>query len=405
MKQTINNTKQSIMKKYLFIAAVAVAAMACSKVDVNDTTPDVKVTFQAAKYVPQTKADTPASLFSESIYNFPCMAFLHADGYESETQLFFGENGETISAYTSNNVATQDAASIDHWAPSHDYYWPKSAESYVNFVAWYDKNGAPSTKPSASNESTLVWTFDGQTGAGHRTLATDDNILFADKAWHYNQNTSSSTNNSMYNTANSLTGENQINPFGQNGVTAGVPLLFHHALAKLCLKAKVTKVSEGNTTWVVTLSNIKFTDVYTTGTLSLTNTEPSASTVQTQAWTGDWSFTGQTPGDLAMTYTDALTASDAVLLPEQSILPQALTSVHLQFDYNISYKYNNNEYAHEKISADIPLTDFSPEVSSWAMNHKITYAITINPETTVVKIDPAMITWVDDGTATYSSTL
>ena len=61
------------MKKYIIIVAAAIAAMACSKVDVNDATPDRKITFEVASYTAQTKAH---SLNSENITAFNCKAFM-----------------------------------------------------------------------------------------------------------------------------------------------------------------------------------------------------------------------------------------------------------------------------------------------------------------------------------------
>lgn len=358
------------MKKFFIIAAAALVAFtACTKIEDIDTAPAKKITFQAASYVPQTKANV--SIMPE-FTSFPCKAFLHAAGY-SETQNMFGDNGEIISAYTSGDAVTTTPADVAYWAPSHDYYWPKDATSYVNFVAWYDKNnGAPTT----STETSLVWS--------NRTIQTSDNILFADEAWHYKQN-----------------------PAGQykmdGSVSEGVPMLFHHALAQLCIKANVTKASEGNTSWDVTLEDISLAGVFNQGTLTLSNTEPSGTTPATQPWTGSWATSGDA-GSVAMSDVTTPLTTDAVdVLTMQNVLPQTVTNnVVLNFKYNISYKYNGTEYAHEKITAALQLNNITNAISAWEMNKKITYTITINPETTVIRIDPAMVDWepVAGGTAT-----
>ncbi|MCR5850774.1 MAG: fimbrillin family protein [Bacteroidaceae bacterium] len=358
------------MKKFFLLAAAALVVFtACTKIEEADSVPARKITFQAASYVPQTKANVSVlKEFSE----FKCKAFLHAAGYTSETQNMFGANGETIKPYTSGNalVSNPTATSTDvaYWAPSHDYYWPKDESSYVNFVAWYDKNGAPTT----ATEASLVWTIDGST----RSLATSDNILFADEAWHFKQNTSPAT-------------------YGMNGVSEGVPMLFHHALAQLCIQAKVSKATDDKSpahTWDVTLENISLADVFNTGTLTLSNTEPSG--IATQAWSGSWATSG-TATDITMSdVTTPLTTTAVDVLTMQNVLPQTVTdNVILNFKYNISYKYNGNEYAHEKITAALQLNNITNAISAWEMNKKITYTITINPETTVIRIDPAMVDW------------
>ncbi len=355
------------MKHYFIIAAAAVVAMAaCTKVE-NVASPDKKITFTAAKYVPQSRANS--SLFDESITSFKCKAFLHAEGYESTTQDMFGANGENITPYQSNGSAATSESNVSYWAPSHDYYWPKSSNSYVNFVAWYDAKG---TAPTTATETSLSWS--------NYTVLTTDNLLYADEAWHYQENT---TNASQY------TGD---------AVTSGVPMIFHHALAQLCIKAKAKKVTDGNSpahTWDITLENISLAGVYNQGTLSLTNSDPGST--GTQAWTGSWATSGSV-GSVAMSdVTTPLTTSFVEVLAMQNVLPQTVTnSVILSFDYNISYKYNGVEYAHEKPHADIQLNDIDDAIAAWGMNKKITYQITIDPETTVIKIDPAVEDWVEE---------
>ena len=349
------------MKKFIYIAALAlIAGAACTKVET--VTPDAKITFQAANYVPQTKAEV--SIMSE-FTSFTCKAFLHAKGYESETQDMFGASGETISASTSANAVTTTSSEVAYWAPSHDYYWPKDAESYVNFVAWYDKKG---TAPSTATETSLSWT--------DYTVLTSDNLLYADEAWRYKQNPTAS--------------------YKKDGtVSEGVPMLFHHALAQLCIKAKVTKNTDGKTpahTWDVTLSDITLAGVFNKGTLTLTNSDPNSTTSQPKAWTGSWATSGSTTNVSMDDVTTPLTTTATDVLSMQNVLPQTVTNdVVLNLKYNISYKYNGTEYAHEKIPAAIQLNNITDAIASWDMNKKITYTITINPETTTIKLDPAMV--------------
>ena len=78
------------MKKLMYIALVALAALtACSKVEMDSYAPARKVTFQAAVYVPQTKAN--ASVWDEfttnGVTSFSAKAFLHAEGYTMLTTL------------------------------------------------------------------------------------------------------------------------------------------------------------------------------------------------------------------------------------------------------------------------------------------------------------------------------
>ena len=350
------------MKKIFLLAAVALVAFtACTKIEDTDATPARKITFQAASYLQQTKAEV--SIMSE-FTSFKCKAFLHAAGYTDETQNMFTAEGETISAYTSGNAVTTTSSEVSYWAPSHDYYWPKDPTSYINFVGWYDKKG---TAPTSSSETLLKWE--------NYSVLTTANLLFADEAWHYK--------------ANPTTGYHL-----DGSVSEGVPMLFHHALAQLCIQAKVTKASEGNTSWDVTLEDISLAGVFNQGTLTLSNTEPSGTTPATQPWTGSWVPSG-TAGSVSMSdVTTPLTTTAVDVLTMQNVLPQTVTNnVVLNFKYNISYKYNGSEYAHEKITASVQLNSITDAITSWDMNKKITYTITINPETTIIRIDPAMVDW------------
>ena len=360
------NIKMNANRVFLGIAFLA-AVSACSKVE--PFIPDTPISFTVASYTPQTRAGE--SLFlTESGGQFYSKAFLHANGV-TETQNFFG-NYETIS-YNGTN----------EWAPSHDYYWPKLADSYVNFVSWFDKAANAATIAATVTETTIKWE--------NRTIATDDNIMFADAAWRYNKNPLSSENN---------TTPGPSGTFGNDGVTKGVPTLFHHALAKLCFKAAAAKVQGGadnKTTWDVTLSDIKLAGVYNTGSLVLTTSDPNSTT--TSAWktgTGNpaWTVSG-TAAELAMTApSGALTTTAQDILAEQSVLPQVVTDdMVLSFKYQVITKYNGTQYSKEIIPVSVKLKAFTGAISSWPMNTKITYTITIDPETTVVKFDPAVEAW------------
>lgn len=344
------------MKKISVIIAIAAlaASAACTKVETNEA-PAQKVTFAAANYVPQTKAG-PVSLTTETT-SFKSKGFLHAEGV-STTQDFFGANGETI---TWN-------ASDTEWAPSHDYYWPKGTESYINFVSWYDKNGAP----GSANETSLVWTIDGST----RSLATDDNIMYADEAWRFKENNNPATYTSV------------------DGVSEGVPTLFHHALSQLQIQARATKVTNGTATWTITLKNLAISGIYNTATLSLTNSDPGTAKT-TKAWTGSWTTSGST-GTLTPAATNlALTTSNQNVLNVQSVIPQSLgAAAVLSFDLEIVTTYNNASNT-EIISKSIPFyaasgDAFSNSINAWAQNTKYVYTLVVEPSENRVLFDPAV---------------
>ena len=217
---------------YIAIAALLAASAGCSKVEVADA-PDKAVTFTVASYSPQTRAESIIEV--DGIRSFSSRGYLHGVGVDAP-QDFFGANGETITYNGSNKW----------WAPTHDYFWPKSSESYVNFISWV--GGAPTITYSntAPFEATFAWS-----GA----VATTDNLMWADMAWRYKNN------------------DGVI--YKKDGVTEGVPTLFHHALAQVRFQGKVTKTSATDgVKWTVTVDSLSLTNVANKGTFSLTNSDP-----------------------------------------------------------------------------------------------------------------------------------
>ena len=345
------------MKKYFIILAAAALAFSasCTKVSTNDT-PARKVTFAAANYVPQTKAGGEVSFLSEftdpSTAHFNCKGFLHAEGI-STTQNFFGANGETISWN----------ATAHEWAPSHDYYWPKGASSYVNFVSWYDTGSGPST----ATETSLAW--------NNRTIGSGDNIMFADEAWRFK--------------------DNSQDQFDKDGVTEGVPTLFRHALAQLQIRARASKVSRTspNVSWTISIEDASIASIYNTGSLSLTNADPGTPNT-INPWTGDWTTSG-TAGNQTIA-NKTLTTTNQDLVAIQSVLPQTLATMSLNFKVRIISNYTDGTgVTHEElITKSIPFfatsgDALSSSINAWAKNTRYIYTIVVEPSENRVLFDPA----------------
>jgi len=344
------------MKKYLIIsaAAVAVFSMSCSKIE--DTSAEQEIGFAVASYVPQTKADELSIITVDGVRAFKCKAFLHSNGADAGTN-YFGDNGETIT-YNGSNA----------WTPSHPYYWPKHPQSYINFVSWYDKNGTPGTV----TETSMVWE--------NRTIAADDNIMFADEAWRFKNNDSA--------------------VYKKDGVTAGVPTLFHHALAKVKIQFNASPLEDGNnTTFEVKLQTVSLKSVHKQGTLSLSNSDPTAT--GQKAWTPAtstyyWNATDTASDIEIVTSNTALTTGFQALFAQQSVLPQEVTNdMVLDIKYAITIKYNGATIlAETDIPASIQMNTLENTshvaIGQWLPNKIYTYSITINPITDQILIDPAI---------------
>ena len=349
------------MKKFFIaIAALAlVASAACTKVEKPAT--EKAITFSVANYVPATKAGEVSFLkeFADPANaHFQSVAFMKGVGVNGY-QDFFGA-GETI---TWNATAKE-------WAPSHTYYWPKYKESYINFFSWYDTGAGPTTKENGK----LEWK--------DRTIATGDNIMYADPAWRFQMNLKEYPK---------LDDETIINE--------GVPTLFRHALAQVEIRAYAEKLEVANLlTWTVKLTDLEL-KVNNVGTLSLSATEPTSGYNIKGEWNGTpaWVASGEknsiVPASFNVTATDA-TATDAKLLANQSVLPQDLTGVSIKFNLDITTTYNAGEHNQEIIPVEIPLAaavaDGGFNTPAWALNTKYIYTIKVVPSENKVLFDPAV---------------
>ena len=413
------------MKKlYTILAIAAVAAVGCAKTEVVST-PDVKIGYQVANYSTQTKADDGGFLkemeaFSITPANamFKSVAFINADngndGQEAPARFY---------AAATDQVETIKYAS-NQWAPvGADYYWPKSPNSDIDFFSWFDLNETASNHIANATFSsptyTLAWTAD-------RTIALKDNVMYADPVWRQKQNTKPAT-------------------YHKDGVTEGVPTLFHHALAQVRFQFKQktmskvdTKNTSNSTFWVVKVKNITIpaNTLKKNGTLSLTAakdatnwTIPAHNIWGAAASAAYWAtadiFLANAVSSTGIERTsDAQTFSKTDQMADEyiTVLPQQIGDAFLlNFDIEIETKYGttaggagsathvSTETIHVKDFANggaivnnsgIQLNLMTAIGSYWQMNKKYTYLFNIDPETSTILYDPAVEAWADDTPAT-----
>ena len=395
------------------ITAVMAALVSCSKVEQVEM-PAKPITFTVGKYVSTTR-DGVEDLSSMRALNnetttFKAKAFLHADGYENSVQDMFGTTGETI---TYN-------PSVPEWAPSHDYYWPKSSTSFINFAAWYTNiNNLTNAQlnPSGISELQMNW------GTSENPIQIDsaDNILFADLAYNYKNN------QSRFSTV--------------SHVSDGVPVLFHHALAKIAFNIRLkTPSSTSRTVWDVVIDTASLT-IANNGYLPLAIA--ASDTVSKVATNVPWKVGGSEatsaivgwsrPGTGATyetildslnihsgskhfknlsfsnfaptTLTQNVYQSDSlVFLPERTVMPQVLDGnvvFGLSFRLYLFHAENGvkigNAYSEEVITiAPTPLVDLVDDIPAWKMNTKYIYNITIDPVGKKVLFDPAVVDWTGE---------
>ena len=388
------------MKKlYTILAIAAVAAVGCSKTEVANNAPDVKIGFQVASYATQTKAGEGSLLdelsglgiaAADAVFN--SKAFINADN---------GAGGHNFATFFEESIAWNSTAK--QWAPAtKDYYWPKSPKSNIDFFSWYDYENVAPTLTYDGTDASMVWE--------NKAVAGKSDILFADIAFHQKQN-------------------NDTPEYGKNGVTEGVPTLFHHALAQVKFTAKIREVK---------LSNVAFaaSKVHTNGTLTLNGADPDASDAaasitpwSSAVWTNAtspayvtdaWFQTAEALG------TTALTETAANLIPDTymgngyiAVRPQTIgDDVTLGLTMTITHKYGTAIGSASTVSTEtINVTAYAPtapytatgiqlnkigSISAWEMNHKYTYNLIIDPSTNVILYDPAVEEWAAESTGTVN---
>ena len=403
------------MKKYFIFAVAAVVAMAaCTKVETDSNVPGRKIAFEVANYSAQTKgAEDPGSVLAETD-NFKSKAWLHANGAASGTD-FFGVE-VTPGTDATSFVETVTYNGTDTWEPELEYFWPKGAGSYINFVSWFATN---SKAPSTISETVMNW----GTAAAPMTIETNDNFLFADEAWRYTDNAET---------------------YKYDGVTKGVPTLFHHALAKVKFNLRLsTETASTKSIWDVEVQTVTFNvgnngylalvneDKNTTGTqpwkVGTTYSSGAAATSASIGWARPTTSTLETIVETTSTASDVTkefaklqflnfqptSASSSapyktdnqVLLAERTVMPQIIDGGVVTFGMTFTIKiYHDADsngtadgpaFSNEliTIAATTNLHELVGAIDEWKMNTKYTYNVTIDPVGRKVLFDPAVAEW------------
>ena len=363
------------MKKYLIIAAAAIAAVACTKSE--SKSPDIAISFQVANYVPQTKAGEVK--FDEN-ETFTTYAWFHENASASAQEFM---EDETIKWQSATNT----------WAADRTYFWPKTG--WVNFFSF-----AGTPEPAMT---------EGQAAYSAKTIATDDNALLASAAYRYSQNVN--VYDLEYGTSNT-----DVN---------GVPTLFHHILSKITVNVKfdasgVNGTDAAKYKWDLVIDEAAL--IYANkGSLSVSFTDPGSTG---QAWPYNTPAVGWVPTSGAANVSEATTVTGAsskittvapnvsdpeTLLSEITVMPQNITvatgtSAKFAVKFTLTEYYDNVEGIHYTVDLTgdnaIAIEDFSTTVKEWDMNYKYTYTLTVKPNKTVT-FDPAIEPWATDSTPAY----
>lgn len=343
------------MKKYIIIAAALAAVCACSKNEPAQTA-QKEISFQKASYLSQTKADGDPIEYDED-ETFGVYAWFDSENAAEQNQAFMVN--ETV-GYTGSEWKVVGKT----------YYWPKTGN--VDFFAY-----APTAeKPwiTCDDEKHILT-------AAETTIAGTEDYMYSSMAMDYNENV-------------------------ETYFTTGVPVLFHHALAKLTVNFKAGKLvdpeNEDNV-WEITVNQAEFLKVCNAGSLTLAMAEDTETAPEVIEWTlptnAIW-----TPSTATEAKTDLQAAANlplteefaADLLDEYTVLPQDLAGMnfHINFTIKASNDGGDNFYSTETVDRTYTVTEaFADAGNFWKMNTKVTYNVTITPSSDEILFDPAVVDW------------
>ena len=428
------------MKKYIFISAVALFALAaCSKVTIGDGIDARReVSFQVANYTASTKANVALEEFD----SFNTYAIFHSSDTENPFQWFMED--EKV-------IAKMNGETISKWVPEHPFYWPKTGNiSFYSYTGTRKPTVWPTPKETGPNavdiekEGNVMFQFgapvplpdatsdepeydmSGQLDIRGIPVPVDpddpsigyypaDNIMVADPAYQLTVTSNSD-------------GENV--KFDQNdpGFT-GVPTLFHHMLAKIRFQVVLdASKSTDRTTWTVTIPEQTLLEVPRYGYLKVKYPRISSGRVGLTVDQIEWHPFGDLNGEKFVDRIKArsmeLTATgpnvteqdtnNLIWVPEEPVSEDSdvlkpicerefvvipryceLTAFHFGFTMKSEYTDGQTTYTGvtEKVTVSKTMHDLGTD--EWLPNHIYTYKIIIKTNGEVL-FQPHFVQWEED---------
>ncbi len=364
------------MKKSLFLAALAVVAMAsCTKNELKGPSKgtEAEISFQPvvanatkASYI-TNESIAPTGSPKSSDFKFSVFAWYTKGDMTASTT----ESGAT--AYMSNVEVSYNAGIDDGttngsgaWAPSTKYYWPKNGK--LSFDAY-----APS---SASTDATTIKSDVSKglqiEGYTVKDLGAQYDLLFSTRV--KNQVSSTAGTNTDYD---------------------GVDIAFKHALSAI----EVTAKTNANYSDAIRLDKITILNAYTKGNFSQGMSD--ANTVGTPAWDNQNTetdyvlYTGsQTLSTTPLTSTTSPVAiSNAILLPQDLAHTGGSTNhVSIKVDYSIKH---GSSYLNQTQTFDLSTCKDASEntLIKWEIGKKYTYNFIFSLEE--IYFAPSVENWTE----------
>lgn len=366
------------MKKSLsIIALAALAFVGCSKVSPgapNTNEPDQPIKFQAATYKNSTKAEDPHGHLEMPVSQFFVTAFYTGSKGWNETNL------SDAVKYMSNVAVSETDGK---WKPISDYYWPKTGK--LSFIGWCP--GQPYVDPffNQDNKAEFMKISNYQVNYGDLLISDitiDKTVANAQDNFH---------------------------------VTEGVPMLFHHALAKINFSAKLkANGATDNINHFAFIKSVSIKQIYEKGTFTFdasqmatlngswaTGPDPAVDKDELYKNTAVTQEVGDIFSGTSLGTSEALDLLDNAML----VLPQTLSdNAVVELSYVIYYcNHTTGGYkildVHEVNNQPFKLNSFkkagtSTAIDKWEQNKVYNYTIIVDPNSSsIITFDPAVVDW------------
>ncbi len=346
------------MKKAIIIAIAAVLTLsACTKKETVSF--ERTIVFQPAAYV--TKAGIEGTVFPTS-----------------ETFGVYAWTGATLGDYFMNNELCTHDPKDGLWKSATTYYWPKTQP--IDFIGYYPYNmGGVTIEPAKVTYAPLD------------VEASQTDVMYSSKTAGF-----------------------KFNPDGPgNGIDGStiVPIVFHHALAKVVVDARTafdSRTEEDGTKyeWEVTLNSVSLSDFFKKGDAVFTlATEPTEGIV-------DWVKPTDAAGNNVWKNDGSKTSIEKVpnailnektpvnVIPDFFVLPQTISPEGQKVTVNVTIKTKRNgvDFMSETYNKSAFL--YLDTVPAWSINYITRYLLIIYPvdlgisgEPQAVTFDPAVADW------------
>ena len=366
------------MKRFYFIAAMAILAAGCQKTEIqNEVQTPIGFSTEVGK---QTRA-----IVDGADYGTTQPFAVYAYGHQTVTT-------EVVTTVMDN---VEISYQTDTWKPTAgSYYWPNDPRTTMNFYAF-----SPYIKRPAAN---------GVTASADPTVTAADKVMTVQSLSHTENGGlvfTGYTHSNMYvdfMEATPVRGATYAHSDGDpsGNETAGkVPMTFNHKMTQILFKVTTDKVYDGITFTVesITLNNIKNTADYDNGAWtpspSGSDSYPifPAAEANGAAADEDEIALGSAQGQVA-----TMTTTGVTMIPQDLVASVAGASAVAGQSFTIVYRIAGTGVASETVSKTVDLA-VTGGVNKWDVNKKITYTVKIGLNE--ITFEPSVATWVDEPAA------